>query len=652
MTRLFTSIACLLVLTTGQYVGQTFRSAVPGKPKGLPYEVSTLDGVQTPPPQQPSELPKGTGLLMGQVVDAKGTGVEGAVVTLSGGFEQVALQFQARPLPGGARRTLTNADGRFVFFDLPRGSYSLEATKGAYLPGAHGRRRPGGQAQSIVLADGERNTQIKFSMWRYASISGSLSDEAGEALVGISVRTLRRVVESGQARWTGGGTTTTDDRGQFRFDSLTPGEFVVGVFSTQTTTPVSMVEALAAERAIGANEVSTQLIAAGLANVPLSSVRVAGDWAFGSGTQSTMVVPNFQQDGRAFVYPNTFHPSARSIADAQRIVLASGDDRSSVDIRVQLVPTSPVSGVVNGQQGPAAGVPVKLSPDYAAGLAAELALDPAISITDARGRFRFFGVPAGQYALRILALESRLWANQPLTVPESGGADVVVSLRGGAKVSGRIEFDGTRPKPGPALIEKFMVRLEPLDPSGFRSQSAYRAYFDGSGQFTITDVPPGKYYVIFLAFAEDRLAMPGWETKGATLNGADVSTRPMDVQQDVTGVVMTITDHPSELTGTVRDATGRGDAGAAVVLVTTERELWLNPGVANRRMRMVRATEAGVYTMRGIPAGEYFLAAIPDEDAADWQDPKLLDIIARTATRVSIVDDGKKAQDLVTRNVR
>jgi hypothetical protein len=69
-------------------------------------------------------------------------------------------------------------------------------------------------------------------------------------------------------------------------------------------------------------------------------------------------------------------------------------------------------------------------------------------------------------------------------------------------------------------------------------------------------------------------------------------------------------------------------------------------------MRMVRATEAGVYTMRGIPAGEYFLAAIPDEDAADWQDPKLLDIIARTATRVSIVDDGKKAQDLVTRNVR
>jgi hypothetical protein len=56
--------------------------------------------------------------------------------------------------------------------------------------------------------------------------------------------------------------------------------------------------------------------------------------------------------------------------------------------------------------------------------------------------------------------------------------------------------------------------------------------------------------------------------------------------------------------------------------------------------------------MRGIPAGDFVLAAIPEEEAADWQDPRVLDRLMPGGVRVTINFGDKKMHELRTRTSR
>jgi hypothetical protein len=248
--------------------------------------------------------------------------------------------------------------------------------------------------------------------------------------------------------------------------------------------------------------------------------------------------------------------------------------------------------------------------------------------------------------------EPTLWAETPITVGDSPVSDLTVTLGRGFRVSGRLEFDGTLPKPAPETIERFSILLDPIDGHGSQMPAAFRGSIDRNGRISTNEVPPGRYFVLFLAFADDRLKMAGWETKGATLHGRDVSTFPLDLTEDVTDLVMTITDHPSEVSGVVRTAQGQIDAGATVLWFTADKSLWVNHGMSSRKLRSVRANEDGSFKVRGIPAGEYFLAALPDEETGNWQNPSLLEAISRRAVRVSIADGEKRTQDIVTMSIR
>jgi hypothetical protein len=164
----------------------------------------------------------GTGLLMGVIVDAlDNRPVAGAEVTLGGASAAVANT-----------RQLTDAEGQFVFLELPRGTYAITATKPGYADGAYGRRRPAGLTQSLPLADGERLGDLRIPIWKYGAITGTIRDEAGDPMVEAPVRVLTRSVVAGTRKLTPGLTTRTDDRGVYRLGSLTPGEYVVAVPST------------------------------------------------------------------------------------------------------------------------------------------------------------------------------------------------------------------------------------------------------------------------------------------------------------------------------------------------------------------------------------------------------------------------------------
>src|SRR6185295_14464799 len=181
---------------------------------------------------QSTQPERGAGMLMGVIVDAlTGQQVANAEVTLDGA-----------PTVRYTVRQLTDSDGHFVFFDLPKGIYRISATKAGYAEGAYGRRRPAGLTQSLILADGERVGELRIPIWKYGAVTGTIRDEAGEPMIDVAVRVLQPTIVAGKKKLSPFAFARTDDRGVYRVGALTVGEYVVAVPSTQASAPQSVID--------------------------------------------------------------------------------------------------------------------------------------------------------------------------------------------------------------------------------------------------------------------------------------------------------------------------------------------------------------------------------------------------------------------------
>ena len=197
-----------------------------GRTLSLIVTLMTLPAAGAAQPPGPPPLAAGTGILVGQVIDAAtGKGVTSAVVTLA-----------------GTRRVMTTPDGQFAFRNLPEGSHSLTAAKSGYIDGAFGMKRPGGTSLPVVLADAERRGGLVIWLWRHGSIAGTIVDETGEPLVGIQVTALRRSVVGGRRRFAPAGGATTDDRGIYGIGRLAPGDYAVAMAISQVSLPAATVK--------------------------------------------------------------------------------------------------------------------------------------------------------------------------------------------------------------------------------------------------------------------------------------------------------------------------------------------------------------------------------------------------------------------------
>jgi hypothetical protein len=69
-------------------------------------------------------------------------------------------------------------------------------------------------------------------------------------------------------------------------------------------------------------------------------------------------------------------------------------------------------------------------------------------------------------------------------------------------------------------------------------------------------------------------------------------------------------------------------------------------------MRSARVAPNGEFSFTSLPAGDYYLTAIADEDGADWQDPEVLDALSRGAARIAINDGDQKTITIRRRDSR
>jgi hypothetical protein len=236
--------------------------------------------------------------------------------------------------------------------------------------------------------------------------------------------------------------------------------------------------------------------------------------------------------------------------------------------------------------------------------------------------------------------------SMPLAVGERDIRNVTVQLHKGPRVSGRLAYVGSSPQLTADELVRVTITLDPVDGRTFAG-AAGKGQFEASGQFRTVGLLPGRYIL--------RLSgnLGAWSLDSVSGGDKSLPDQPIAIaNSDVSGVVITLTDRASSISGLVRDARGVPDSNATVFIFPADRALWVNTTANPRRLRSLRVSTRGTYDIGPLPAGEYMIVAIDDRFAADWQRPERLEALSRSGTRVTFGAGEKKTLDLATQVVR
>ena len=621
------------------------------------------------------------GLILGRVVDGdSGAGVSGAVVTLAIGAGAVP----GAPLPAGPgmpargarpgaspapQQVMADGEGRFVFHDLPAGSLRLTAKAPGYLDGELGEMRPGRTPPSRALAPDERLTDATIRVWKYAVLGGMVTDDAGEPAVQATVTVYHRTATGGRVRYVEAASVRTDDRGVYRAASLEPGEYLVAAPQTAVTMPRAVVEGFMQGMLSGSGSraMLDTLTSGGPPPVP-GGVQV-GDLLLQQATGSSAAPsPPPSADGGLFAYQTVFYPAAPSAAEASPIALQSGQERSDVNLQLRLVPTARVMGQVLGPAGPTANLAVHLRSASDGDAPAGIDVDTATTLSTADGTFTFLAVPAGQYVATVVktpppplppelassplmkmafgndldqsnGTPSVLWAEVPVTVAGADVAGVALTLRDGATVSGRVAFDGAGAAPAPAELKAMRVTMAPLSGSQPPMLAARADMADEAGVFKTTGRPPGRY-----AFSV--IGPRGWRTASISIGGQELIGPLTLAGQDVTNVVVTMTNQLGRIEGTVRASGAATLPPVTVVVFSADRQWWDTGTETGRGPHTVSASKEGQFSVASVLSGDYYLAALPDAQVPDALTTAFLESVVPVATRVTVANGEQRSLDL------
>ena len=524
----------------------------------------------------------------------------------------------------------TGADGGFVL-SLPTSVNELriEARTAGYLIGYRGQLGPNDYlASPLDVSKGERVDGIRVRLWPEGVIRGVVRNKDGSVVVGAAVSALTRIYTgSGYRWWRQSVIASTDDRGEYRIDRLPPGEYVL-------------------------------------------VVRPA--------VSSAQGVPQIAP---------AFSPGVSSITSAE-VIHVSG---SSSVVAITLPPPSmprAVLGVIVGSTRSAVGMTVRLSAEDSIA-SQHVDLPTFTTKADAEGRFRFTAVQKGAYRLTVcdfppsdsslfkvggdfqryitgflgplppghpvlppLPPEPTLIADLPVVV--DGDRDVSVSLtpQHGARIRGRVLFKGVSERPETAVLTTVPVVVRPADGGGFgntfdlRSAAIPQGRIEADGTFGSVGLPPGSYVVGLLpGFA----ALGAWKLSAIESGGQDVLGKPLVLgSSDLTDVMLTLTDKPTVLSGSVVDGSSRPASDVRVIifpaLPADRRHYWASP--APRRTLQAMPDRHSRFKAE-VPPGEYLVAAVASDLPASWMSPEYLERLAAGASPIR-VGIGEQRTVLVT----
>jgi hypothetical protein len=113
--------------------------------------------------------------------------------------------------------------------------------------------------------------------------------------------------------------------------------------------------------------------------------------------------------------------------------------------------------------------------------------------------------------------------------------------------------------------------------------------------------------------------------------------------QIISNAVVTYTDHPTELSGTLQTPSGVPTSNYFIIVFSTDKTFW---APLSRRIVMARPASTGKYLVRNLPPGDYYVAAVTDIEFNAWYDNALLEALVAASTSITLGEGAKTTLDL------
>jgi protocatechuate 3,4-dioxygenase beta subunit len=342
-------------------------------------------------------------------------------------------------------------------------------------------------------------------------------------------------------------------------------------------------------------------------------------------------------------YAQSYFPNTSNPAQAQFAALRESQELAGIDLAMSRAPTARISGqLLNAAGAPTTGGSLTLEPSQSAAAVTSVPLGARI-IDD--GRFEFTGVPSGQYVIRADRGRSNAWTEGefgvlPVAVDGADVTGLTLQTSAGSSIVGRIRFDAFENGAVP-MFSGVSLSPVPVD-EDLSTGNPAEANIHADGTFEIRGVTG-------LRRLQLTRQPEGWTLQELRVNGVDATDRILSLgraEQSLSDVEVVLTDRVNVLGGSVRDEQGPVATTAAVIVFSTARDRWYP---RSRFLQRAAAGKDGTFSMAGLPAGTYYVAAVapsPSDGDEAWRDPAFLTSLIPRASTATLGDGDTRTLNL------
>jgi hypothetical protein len=492
--------------------------------------------------------------------------------------------------PNPPHTATSGADGKFSFRNIAAGNYKLVAARigGSFTPVEFGQRGALGRGVVFPIANGEQKKNIRLEMAPVGSITGRILDVDNRPVGHAAVMAFAPFYRNGERIITMLELVHSDDHGEYRLFSLTPGRYYVAARLEDLTRRSVPLGFYPPGRMLASDRVESPVVtrrALPTGEVVEETYQIV---YFGGGTNPDLASP---------------------------VDVGVGASVSGVDIFLGAgkVPSRHIRGTVVADSSTAfpGGTRVVAVPQR---YASDMLLP--VGLMDSKGVFDLAGAVPGKYYLTAVVPADPNIRTTPPPQPQFGVLSIEVgeghlegisiSATPGFPVSGKITLEN-RPDSDPDLA-KLHVELTP-DPwiQGIPTLN-WNPTFSANGEFIFRTVQQGDFFPVVTGIPANSY------TKSIRMGTKDLMLAPLHVDGPVDGrMEVVVGTDAGTLGGRVLDERSEPSVNVKVALVPDEplRRRW-------DLYKSATTDQSGSFTIKMVAPGDYKIFAWEQADDNIW----------------------------------
>ncbi len=309
-------------------------------------------------------------------------------------------------------------------------------------------------------------------------------------------------------------------------------------------------------------------------------------------------------------YVALFYPGVSDLGQAQALNLTPGQETRGVDFVMRKASTWRIRGNVLDESGkPMMNASVMALPadtGMVGGRSMGLVRGP-------EGKFEISGITPGNYTLIVNRGGGREEPRQTGRMTVSVGSrdldNVVVQLQRQFEISGLVRIDG---ESAGVSLTGVRITLEPLEPGLMFMSGGGNGAVTASGTWTTGGVSPGRYRILPVTLPA------GTYLKAVMAGGQDISGGAQ-ISSAASGIEVVLGTKAPDVSGTVLNAEKQPVTTGTVFLV---------PDAARRdrpsAYKSASLGDGGTFRFSSVPPGQYTIYAMSEVEDGSWYDPEFI----------------------------